>query len=203
MFTGIIKRLGEIIDLDDTSGDLSISIKTDLSLITTKIGDSICCSGICLTALEIKNNVFKVELSRETLNMTTAKKWKIGTILNLELSLNLGEQIGGHILSGHIDGIAYLANKKDDKGSKILDFRVSKDILKYIVKKGSIAIDGISLTINSVNKNNFSVNIISHTLKETTINSLNVNDKVNIEVDSMARYAVHSSGNYLKSIKNV
>ena len=203
MFTGIIKGLGKIIDLDDTSGDLSISIKTDLSLITTKIGDSICCSGICLTALEIKNNVFKVELSRETLNMTTAKKWKIGTILNLELSLNLGEQIGGHILSGHIDGIAYLANKKDDKGSKILDFRVSKDILKYIVKKGSIAIDGISLTINSVNKNNFSVNIISHTLKETTINSLNVNDKVNIEVDSMARYAVHSLGNYLKSIKNV
>jgi len=203
MFTGIIKGLGKVIDLDDTSGDLSISIKTDFSLITTKTGDSICCSGICLTALEIKKNVFKVELSRETLNVTTAKKWKIGTILNLELSLNLGEQIGGHILSGHIDGIAYLANKKDDKGSKILDFRVSKDILKYIVKKGSIAIDGISLTINSVNKNNFSVNIISHTLKETTINSLNVNDKVNIEVDSMAKYAVHSSENYLKSIKNV
>ena len=203
MFTGIIKSFGKIIDLNDTNGDLSISIKTDLSLITTRVGDSICCSGICLTALEIKNNIFKVELSKETLNVTTAKKWKIGTILNLELSLNLGEQIGGHILSGHIDGIAFLANKRDDKGSKILDFKVSKDILKYIVKKGSVAIDGVSLTINSVNKNNFSVNIISHTLKETTIKNLNINDKVNIEVDSMARYAFHSAENYMKSIKNV
>tara|TARA_B100001250_G_C19555168_1_gene680801 strand:+ start:162 stop:773 length:612 start_codon:yes stop_codon:yes gene_type:complete len=203
MFTGIIEGLGKIIDLDDTIGDVSISIKTDLSLRTTKIGDSICCSGICLTALEIKKNIFKVELSRETLNVTTAKKWKIGTMLNLELSLNLGEKIGGHILSGHIDGIAYLTNKKNDKGSKILDFKVSKDILKYIVKKGSIAIDGISLTINSVHKNSFSVNIISHTLKETAIKNININDKVNIEVDSMARYAVHSTENYLKSIKNV
>jgi len=198
MFTGIIRDTGRIIRLNDSNGDLNLSIKTGLNLNNVSIGDSICCSGVCLTVINLKKDVFKVELSQETLDVSSAKFWTKSTILNLEKSMLLGDQIGGHIVTGHVDGTAILKKKENIKGSVKFDFKLSKVLQKYIVKKGSISIDGVSLTINEVNNSLFNVNIISHTYKNTTLGTLNVNDKVNVEVDNIARYAVKAVRYYIK-----
>tara|TARA_B100000686_G_scaffold299552_1_gene333412 strand:+ start:2550 stop:3164 length:615 start_codon:yes stop_codon:yes gene_type:complete len=203
MFTGIIKDVGQIVSVDLDNGDLRLGIKTKLSLKKCQIGDSICCSGICLTVIDIKNNIFYVELSKETLSITLANKWRKDRSINLEFSLKMGEKIGGHIVTGHVDGVSELVKIIKIKGSYKLDFKVSKELMKYIVKKGSISIDGVSLTINSTKDNIFSVNIISHTFKETTIGAIGLHDKVNIEVDSIARYAIEFAENYMKRITNV
>ena len=198
MFTGIIRDIGEITDVNSSNGDLNITIKTNLKLNKIQIGDSICCGGICLTVLSIKKNIFSVELSKETLFITAAKFWKKGTKINLEKSLLLGDQIGGHLVSGHVDGTAELKTKKHIKGSVKYDFKIPKDIQVYIAKKGSISIDGVSLTINEINKSIFTVNVISHTFKNTTLGQLKLNEIVNIEIDTIARYAVNATKYYLK-----
>jgi riboflavin synthase len=198
MFAGIIRDIGKITSLNDSNGDLNLSIKTGLNLNNVSIGDSICCSGVCLTVINLKKDVFKVELSQETLNVSSAKFWAKSTILNLEKSMLLGDQIGGHIVTGHVDGTAILKKKENIKGSVKFDFKLSKVLQKYIVKKGSISIDGVSLTINEVNNSFFNVNIISHTYKNTTLGKINVNDKVNVEVDNIARYAVKAVKYYIK-----
>ncbi|MBH87974.1 MAG: riboflavin synthase [Pelagibacterales bacterium] len=198
MFTGIIKDIGKIIKLDNNKSDLNIEVKTNLILSDISIGDSICCDGICLTVISLSKNTFNAELSKETLSVTTSSNWEKGKKINLEKSLLLGEQIGGHLVSGHVDGLGFLKKKQVIKGSVKLDFLVSKVLKKYISKKGSIAINGVSLTVNTVNKNLFSVNIISHTLNNTTISLLNINDEVNIEVDTIARYAVNAAESYIK-----
>ena len=198
MFTGIIRDTGKIISLNDSNGDVNLSIKTGLNLNNVSIGDSICCGGVCLTVINLKKDVFKVELSKETLDVSSAKFWTKGTILNLEKSLLLGDQIGGHIVTGHVDGTAILKKKENIKGSVKFDFKLSKVLQKYIVKKGSISIDGVSLTINEVNNSLFNVNIISHTYKNTTLGKINVNDQVNVEVDNIARYAVKAVKYYIK-----
>ena len=202
MFTGIIQDVGKIISLDSKNNDTLISVQTNLSLNKIHLGDSISCSGVCLTVVAINKNIFKAELSQETLNITSAKNWKIGTKLNLEFSLLVGDQIGGHIVSGHVDGLSVLKRKEKIKGSYKLDFKVPKKFIKFIVNKGSISIDGVSLTVNKIKENTFSVNIIAHTLQNTTLGFLNINDKVNIEVDTMARYAVKLAENYMKRITN-
>ena len=198
MFTGIIRDIGKITSLNNSNGDLNLSIKTGLNLNNVSIGDSICCGGVCLTVINLKKDVFKVELSKETLDVSSAKFWTKGTMLNLEKALLLGDQIGGHIVTGHVDGTAILKKKENIKGSVKLDFKLSKILQKYIVKKGSISIDGVSLTINEVNNSLFNVNIISHTYRNTTLGKLNVNDKVNVEVDNIARYAVKTVKYYIK-----
>ena len=169
MFTGIIKDIGEIVELDYQQGDLNLKIKTNLILENIDIGDSICCDGICLTAVSLSKNTFNAELSKETLSVTTSSSWQKGKKINIEKSLSLGEQIGGHLVSGHVDCLGVLKKKETIKGSIRLDFEVPIELIKYISKKGSVAINGVSLTVNSVNKNLFSVNIISHTLKNTTL----------------------------------
>lgn len=198
MFTGIIKDIGQITSLNSSNGDLNLSIKTSLKLNKINIGDSICCGGVCLTVLSIQNDIFNVELSKETLSVTAAKFWTKGTKINIEKSLLLGEQIGGHLVSGHVDAVTVLKSKKNIKGSVRLDFKSSKEVRPYIAKKGSISIDGVSLTINEVNKSSFSVNVISHTFKNTTLGNLNEKDLVNIEVDTIARYAVNATKYYIK-----
>ncbi len=198
MFTGIIKDIGKIIKLNNNKSDLNIEVKTNLILSDISIGDSICCDGICLTVISLSKNTFNAELSKETLSVTTSSNWKKAKKINIEKSLLLGDQIGGHLVSGHVDGLGILKKKQVIKGSVKLDFLVPKVLKKYISTKGSIAINGVSLTVNTVNKNLFSVNIISHTLNNTTISLLNINDKVNIEVDTIARYAVNAAESYLK-----
>ena len=198
MFSGIIRDIGQITSLDEKKGDLKISVKTKLPLEDISIGDSISCDGICLTVIHLSKNTFKAELSKETLSITTSKSWKKSKNINIEKSLLLGEQIGGHLVSGHVDCLGVLKNKQVIKGSTKLDFEIPREFNKYIGKKGSIAINGVSLTINKTNKNLFSVNIISHTLKNTTLALLKLQNEVNIEVDSIARYAVNAAESYIK-----
>ena len=198
MFTGIIRDIGEITSLNTSNGDLNLSIKTTLELNKTNIGDSICCGGVCLTVIKIKNDIFNVELSKETLSVSAAKFWKKGTKINIEKSLLLGDQIGGHLVSGHVDSVTVLQSKKNIKGSVRLVFKSPKGIQAYIAKKGSISIDGVSLTINEVNKSSFNVNVISHTFNNTTLGQLNEKDLVNIEIDTIARYAVNAAKYYIK-----
>ena len=198
MFTGIIRDIGQITSLNTSNGDLNLSIKTTLELNKTNIGDSICCGGVCLTVIKIKNDIFNVELSKETLSVSAAKFWKKGTKINIEKSLLLGDQIGGHLVSGHVDSVTVLQSKKNIKGSVRLVFKSPKKIQAYIAKKGSISIDGVSLTINEVNKSSFNVNVISHTFNNTTLGQLNEKDLVNIEIDTIARYAVNAAKYYIK-----
>ena len=202
MFTGIIKDIGKIISLDNKKGDLKISVKTNLSLADISQGDSISCDGICLTATTLTKNTFNTELSKETLSVTTSKFWQKGKKINIEKSLLLGDQIGGHLVSGHVDCLGVLKNKEVIKGSTKLDFEIPKEFNKYISKKGSVAINGVSLTINETNKNLFSVNIISHTLKNTTLGLLKLKDNVNIEIDTIARYAVNAAECFIKEKEN-
>ena len=198
VFSGIIRDIGQITSLDEKKGDLKISVKTKLPLEDISIGDSISCDGICLTVIHLSKNTFKAELSKETLSITTSKSWKKSKNINIEKSLLLGEQIGGHLVSGHVDCLGVLKNKQVIKGSTKLDFEIPREFNKYISKKGSIAINGVSLTINKTNKNLFSVNIISHTLKNTTLGLLKLKDNVNIEIDTIARYAVNAAECYIK-----
>jgi riboflavin synthase len=194
MFTGIVSDLGEIIDVHEKAENLRrITIGCSYNPDSVEIGASIACSGTCLTVVErgLKGNraFFAVDAAAETLRLTTAGTWRHGTKLNLERALRLGDELGGHMVSGHVDGIAELVARDDFLDSAGLTFRVPAELSRFIAPKGSVALDGISLTVNEVNGNTFSVLLIPHTLKVTTFGSLQVGGRVNLEVDQMARYA--------------
>ena len=146
------------------------------------------CSGICLTVVKKKNDIFAVNISEETISVTNAIDWKVGSFINLEKSLKLGEEIGGHLVTGHVDGIARLKKITRLDKSFLLHFTMPKSLKKFICRKGSITIDGVSLTINEVKKTFFSINLIPHTIKKTTIGKIKLGNKVNIEIDILARY---------------
>lgn len=189
MFTGIILAVGKITQIEQKAGDVRLSIDTGkLSLADAALGDSIAVNGVCLTAVELSAHGFVADVSNETLSRTNLKLAASGTPVNLELALTPQTRLGGHIVSGHVDGLAVLLEKKPDGRSIRFKFKVPNELAKYIAEKGSICINGISLTINNVDGAMFSVNIVPHTLKETTLGLVEVNDKVNIEVDLLARY---------------
>ena len=202
MFSGIISELGKIKDIvvdDLKKKDLVVIVSTKLSPSLVKIGDSISCNGICLTLTKIEEGaLFNFDISKETLSITTSKKWQIGDLLNIELSTKMGDVLGGHLVTGHVDGLSELLNISKSLGSCKMVFSMPKDLSDYIIKKGSIAIDGISLTVNKVSSNSFEVNIIAHTLSETTLGKIRIGDKVNIEVDIISRYAVSAVKKYVK-----
>ena len=187
MFTGIATNYGIIKNIKEKKSN-EYTIESDIDLLEVKIGSSIMCSGICLTVINKKNKSFAVNVSEETLNVTNAKNWKEGTKLNLEKSLKVGDELGGHIVTGHIDDTARLLRKKALKKSLQLTFELPQCLQKFICKKGSIAIDGISLTVNDVEEKSFSVSIIPHTSAVTTLGSIRKDDIVNIEIDILARY---------------
>ncbi len=187
MFTGITDNIGNIKSISSNE-PAEYKIETKMDLKKTIIGSSIMCSGICLTIIKKTVNSFSVNISEETLSSTTAKDWKPGKILNLEKSLKLGDELGGHIVTGHVDGIAVVKEKKILQKSVLINFSFPKRFNKFICQKGSVSIDGVSLTVNSVSKNRFSVNLIPHTKSVTTLGKLEKGDKVNIEVDILARY---------------
>jgi riboflavin synthase len=194
MFTGIISDLGEVVEvLEKAEGLRRIGIACSYDLDSIAIGASIACSGACLTVVERGRTgnrcSFAVDAAAETLRVTTAGTWQRGTKLNLERSLRLGDELGGHMVSGHVDGIAELMSRDDFLDSAALTFRVPAALARFIAPKGSVALDGISLTVNEVKGDSFSVLIIPHTLKVTTIGALAPGDRVNLEVDQMARYA--------------
>ncbi len=189
MFTGIILAIGKITALKQRGGDVRLTIDTGkLSLKNANLGDSIAVNGICLTAVELSENSFCADVSNETLSRTTLNNIQINTLVNLELALTPTTRLGGHIVSGHVDGIGKIIDKKNDGRSIRFSFEVPETLAKYIAEKGSICINGISLTVNSVDKLTFSVNIVPHTLQETTLGFAKIGDDVNLEVDLLARY---------------
>jgi len=194
VFTGIISDLGEILEVSEQAGGLRrLRIACGYDPDTIEIGASIACSGPCLTVVargrEGQHAWFAVDAAVETLRVTTAGAWQRGTRLNLERALRLGDELGGHLVSGHVDGIADLIARDDLPDMARMWFRVPSELARFIAPKGSVALDGISLTINEVEGERFSVLIIPHTLKVTTLGALRVGARLNLEVDQMARYA--------------
>jgi len=187
MFTGITTNSGFIKKINNKIiGEYTI--ESDINLSDVKVGSSILCSGICLTITKKEKNFFVVNISEETLKVTNAINWKKGTKLNLEKSLKVGDELGGHIVTGHIDKTTSLLQKKKLKKSLILIFELPKELQRFICKKGSIAIEGISLTVNDVTEKSFSISIIPHTFDITTLGSIKKGDIVNLEIDILARY---------------
>ncbi len=194
MFTGIISDLGEVIDVKEQADALRrLSIACSYDPDSIDLGASIACSGVCLTVVERgrtgNRSSFAVEAAAETLRATTAASWQRGTRLNLERSLRLGDELGGHLVSGHVDGIAELVARDEFVDTAGLTLRVPRSLARFIAPKGSVALDGVSLTVNEVKGDSFSVLIIPHTLKVTTLGMLAPGARLNVEVDLMARYA--------------
>lgn len=189
MFTGIILAIGKIAAIQPRGGDVRLKINTGkLSLADAGLGDSIAVNGVCLTAVELGNDYFCADVSNETLSCTTLNHATVGTPVNLELALTPTTRLGGHIVSGHVDGIGTIVEKKSDARSIRFQFKAPDNLAKYIAEKGSICINGISLTVNTVDGALFSVNIVPHTLQETTLGTAEVGNQVNLEVDLLARY---------------
>ncbi|QWF70357.1 riboflavin synthase [Methylomonas paludis] len=189
MFTGIILSVGTIAAVQARGGDYRLKISTGkLSLAEAGLGDSIAVNGVCLTAVELGDHHFCADISNETLTRTTLATASIGRAVNLELALTPSSRLGGHIVSGHVDGIGKVLEKQADGRSIRFKFKAPDNLAKYIAEKGSICIDGISLTVNQVEGAYFSVNIVPHTLLETTLGTTNVGTEVNLEVDLLARY---------------
>ena len=194
MFTGIINDLGDVIEVHEKDEQLRcVTVACGYDPESIDIGASIACSGICLTVVERgragNRASFAVDTAAETLRMTTAASWRRGTRLNLERSLRLGDELGGHLVSGHVDGIAELIARDDFLDSVGLSFRSPAELARFIAPKGSVTLDGVSLTVNEVKGDTFSILIIPHTLKVTTFGSLEPGARLNLEVDQMARYA--------------
>jgi riboflavin synthase len=188
MFTGIVQDIGTVVDVVK-NGDWAIKIKTDkLSLFNMSVGASMACSGVCLTIVSKVFNTFEVQASAETLSKTTIMKWASGTLVNLEPALRLGDELGGHIVTGHIDGVAFVASKEKVGDSLRLQIEAPHELTRFLAPKGSVTIDGVSLTINEIDHALFTVNIISHTQNVTTLGKLSIGDAVNFEADMLARY---------------
>tara|TARA_R110001592_G_scaffold234908_1_gene492757 strand:+ start:128 stop:793 length:666 start_codon:yes stop_codon:yes gene_type:complete len=189
MFTGIIEALGSVADLQLRGGEWRMSIHSAaLDFGDVILGDSIAVNGVCLTVTKLGTAQFEVDVSNETMQHTTLHGLGKGTKVNLEKALTPTKRLGGHIVSGHVDGVGEVTALRPDGASIRMDFSVPKDLAKYIAQKGSICIDGTSLTVNTVNGAAFSVNIIPHTQSETIIQDYKVGGKVNLEVDLIARY---------------
>ena len=194
VFTGIVNDIGEILETDEQDEGLRrLTIACGYDPQTIALGASIACSGPCLTVVErgrrSNRAFFAVDVAAETLRVTTAGSWQRGTKLNLERSLRIGDELGGHLVSGHVDGIAELVDREDLPQMARLTLRVPKPLSRFIAPKGSVALDGVSLTVNEVADDQFSVLIIPHTLEVTTFGALQAGSRVNLEVDQMARYA--------------
>ncbi len=187
MFTGIVTDIGRVADVSG-DGDRRFVIETAYDMSDVAIGASICCSGACLTVIEKDIGWFAVQASDETLSKTTAGAWATGTPLNLERALKLGDELGGHIVTGHVDGVGTVAAVSPVADSIKIDIDAPRDLAKFVATKGSVTVDGVSLTVNAVDGVRFSLNIIPHTQQETTLGRLTPGSRVNLEIDVLARY---------------
>jgi len=192
MFTGIISDIGYVIGVTRAGGDMLVRVSTNHDITNIATGASISCAGVCLTVLDKGwsdgNDWFTAQVSDESLSKTTLKSWKIGTRINLERALKVGDELGGHFVTGHVDGTAKILNYKRVKDSMVLEISIPAGLEKFIARKGSVTLDGTSLTVNNVYDNSFDVNIISHTQKQTTLGDLQIGDLLNLEIDPIARY---------------
>jgi riboflavin synthase len=193
MFTGIIQNQGTVKTLEKNSGkDLRVIIETDMDLAKTPIGASICCSGVCLTVVDKGSDYFAVDVSEETLSKSELSLWKTGMHINLEPSLKLGDELGGHFVFGHTDGQAKVESVKQAGDSHVVTLSVPGALTGFIAPKGSVTLDGVSLTVNDVRGSTFTVNIIPHTWEITTLGRIKAGDKLNIEIDMLARYVARA-----------
>lgn len=188
MFTGIIESLGKVKSLQNVGGDIRLSIGTDLDMSDVHLGDSIATNGICLTVIAWGENWYAADVSRESLNRTTLGQWKVGQPVNVEKAMLPTTRFGGHIVSGHVDAVGEITLVREDARSLYFEVTVPVEIAKYLAEKGSITVDGISLTINHLRGNILSLNLIPHTAERTNIGTWQVGQKVNLEVDVLARY---------------
>jgi len=188
MFTGLIEDLGEIVQMGKKENSFQLTVASHFSLDTQDIGASISVDGVCLTVVKLDKQKFTVEVSPETLGRTTLQKRKRGDFVNLERALRISDRLGGHLVTGHIDGVGTIKSIDKKENSLVVSIEVSKGISPYLIEKGSVCLDGISLTINKVAGNTFSVNIIPHTAQITTIGRRKVGDEVNIETDLIGKY---------------
>lgn len=187
MFTGIVTDIGTVI-ARETRGDTHFRIRTRYETASIDIGASIACAGVCLTVVQKGADWFAVDVSAESLSRTTLGSWKDGTTVNLERSLKVGDELGGHIVSGHVDGVGEVVATRSEGDSLRIDFRAPAALAGFIAEKGSITIDGASLTVNGVDGAVFGVNLIPHTQQVTTLGRLKAGDRVNLEIDVLARY---------------
>ncbi|MFZ0501719.1 MAG: riboflavin synthase [Steroidobacteraceae bacterium] len=189
MFTGIVQDVGRVVGCETRGGDVRMIIAFDrLDRSGFQVGDSICVQGCCLTAVEFRDRSFAADVSRETLSLTTLGDLAVDSRVNLEPSLKAGDALGGHLVSGHVDGVGEIAGMSGDARSTRIEISVPAALSRYIARKGSIAIDGVSLTVNEVQGATFGVNLIPHTQTVTTLGALRVGTRVNVEVDQIARY---------------
>ena len=189
MFTGIIAALGKVVAVQTQGGDVRLEVASQkLDLNDVELGDSIAVNGVCLTVVSMQSDRVYFDVSKETLDRTSIGIAKIGSEINLEKALALGDRLGGHFVSGHVDGMGECIKRETSARSIIFQFRIPSNLERYIAEKGSICIDGVSLTVNEVSQGIFEVNIIPHTLEETIIKDYQVGTRVNLEVDLIARY---------------
>lgn len=193
MFTGIVTAIGEVRAVEPRGEVRRVSIASGYPAAGIAVGASIACAGICLTVVAVEpaagGSLFQVDAAPETLGLTTAKSWRPGMRVNLERALKIGDELGGHLVAGHVDGIATLVARDDLGASTRMAFSAPGPLARFIAAKGSVAVDGVSLTVNNVEGDGFDVLLIPHTLQITTLGALRVGDEVNLEVDLMARYA--------------
>jgi len=194
LFTGIITDIGTVREIRP-GGDTTFVIETNLDLGDLALGASIACSGVCLTAIDHGVNWFAVQASAETLSRSILKEWRVGSRINLERALKVGDELGGHIVSGHVDAVAEIVERRKEGDSERFGFRVPDEFARAVASKGSVALNGVSLTVNEVQGNRFGVNLIPHTLAYTTFGTAKVGDGVNFEVDMLARYVARLTGN--------
>ncbi|QCI67577.1 riboflavin synthase [Phreatobacter stygius] len=193
MFTGIITDVGEVVAVKDEGSARHLTVACAYPAETIPLGASICHMGVCLTVTSLKSGsnhtLITVDASGETLARTTIGAWQAGTKINLERSLRIGDELGGHIVTGHVDGVAEIVSREDKDGTAWFVFRAPRELAKFIAEKGSVGLDGTSLTVNGVKDDTFTVTLIPHTLSVTTWGGAKVGDRVNLEVDMMARYS--------------
>ncbi|WP_204114849.1 riboflavin synthase [Shimia biformata] len=187
MFTGIVTDMGEVRQLEQ-KGDLRARIGTSYDTDGIDIGASIACDGVCLTVVELGDDWFDVEISAETVSKTNLDLWTTGRRINLERALKVGDELGGHIVSGHVDGVAEVVAIRDEGASTRVTLRAPRDLARFIAPKGSVALNGTSLTVNEVADCDFGINFIPHTKEVTTWGKVAVGDRVNLEIDTLARY---------------
>ena len=188
MFTGIVTDVGRLRAVRETNRDLRFEVETSFDLATIDMGASISHAGCCLTIVEKGDDWFAVEISGETISLTTLGAWKEGDPINLERAARVGDELGGHIVSGHVDGVGEVVSIESEGGSHRVKIRVPRPLHRFIAPKGSITVDGVSLTVNEVEDDVFGVNLIPHTWDVTTLGRLQPGSKVNLEIDMLARY---------------
>ncbi|MFB2538512.1 MULTISPECIES: riboflavin synthase [unclassified Acinetobacter] len=188
MFTGIIENVGKVQAMQNIGGDIRLNIHTDLDMSDVKLGDSIATNGICLTVIEFGQNYYVADVSRETIQRSTLQHWQVGQAVNVEKAMLPTTRFGGHIVSGHVDAVAEITLVRHDARSLYFEVTCPHDLARYLAEKGSITVDGISLTINHLRGSIVSLNLIPHTAQHTNIGTWVVGRKVNIEVDILARY---------------